>query len=172
MSKKSKKRKKTSKLRATNSSKRARVRVPYRQYGVIPIRLSPTAGLEVLLLTSRGTGRWVIPKGWPIRNKTPAETAAREAFEEAGLKGRLWARRPFGAYRYRKEDEALPSDILVRVFILAVDEQKKAWPERPQRNTEWFALNRAARLVHEPGLARLMLRVPNLLLKQMKAAAR
>lgn len=142
-----------------------------RQYAAIPIRLSPTAGIEVLLLTSRGTGRWVIPKGWPMRKKTPADTAAREAFEEAGVKGRFWSRQAFGTYRYRKEDEDPHRDILVRVFILVVDQQKEAWPEQPQRSTGWFPIGRAARLVREPGLSRLLLRVPTAVLTQAGAKA-
>src|SRR5688500_3546461 len=74
----------------------------HRQYGVIPVRFGRGGQLQVLLLTSRGTGRWVIPKGWPMRKRTPAGTAEREAFEEAGVKGYLLSRRPIGSYRYIK----------------------------------------------------------------------
>jgi 8-oxo-dGTP pyrophosphatase MutT (NUDIX family) len=67
-----------------------------RQYAAIPIRLVARGQVEVMLMTSRGTGRWVIPKGWPMRHRTPAGTACREAYEEAGITGHLWSRRSIG----------------------------------------------------------------------------
>jgi 8-oxo-dGTP pyrophosphatase MutT (NUDIX family) len=68
------------------------------QYAAIPIRLNEASVIEVLLLTSRGTGRWVIPKGWPMRNLAPGAAAAREAYEEAGVRGRIRPRAPVGSY--------------------------------------------------------------------------
>jgi 8-oxo-dGTP pyrophosphatase MutT (NUDIX family) len=136
----------------------------HRQYGVIPVRFGRGGQLQVLLLTSRGTGRWVIPKGWPMRKRTPAGTAEREAFEEAGLKGTLLSRRPVGSYRYIKEDEKFTGAILVRVFILAVEEQKKDWPEYRERRTRWFPVARAATLVQERELARLLRAIPSLVI--------
>src|SRR6476661_3610138 len=78
------------------SAKRA-VRV---QYGALPYRLG-SASVEVLLVTSRATKRWIIPKGWPIKGLTPAKAAAREAYEEAGVRGRV-AGRAVGQFRYQK----------------------------------------------------------------------
>jgi 8-oxo-dGTP pyrophosphatase MutT (NUDIX family) len=138
----------------------------HRQYGAIPIRLGPRDQLEILLLTSRGTGRWVIPKGWPMRNRTPAGTAKREAYEEAGVKGQLWSRKAVGTYRYMKRDEKFTGEILVRVFILTVEEQKKDWPERGERRTRWFPVRAAATMVAEPGLAKLLRSVPAILVRQ------
>ena len=160
------------KRKAAGASRRAprRTLPRHRQDGAIPIRFAPRSGIEVLLRTSRTTGRWVIPKGWPLRRKTPAATAEREAYEEAGLKGRLWSRTPIGSYWYRKEDEDFTGSILVRVFVLAVDEQKRGWPERSHRETSWFAVERAARLVHEPGLARLLRRIPKIVIARIRAA--
>ena len=143
----------------------------HRQYGAVPVRFAPRSGIEVLLLTSRGTGRWVIPKGWRMRRRTPAATAEREAFEEAGLKGRLWSRTPIGSYWYRKEDEDFTGSILVRVFMLAVDEQKREWPEQSHRETSWFPVERAASLVKEPGLARLLRRISKIVVAQIRAGA-
>jgi 8-oxo-dGTP pyrophosphatase MutT (NUDIX family) len=138
----------------------------HRQYGAIPIRLGARDQLEILLLTSRGTGRWVIPKGWPMRNRTPAGTARREAYEEAGVKGQLWSRKPVGAYRYFKDDEKFTGEILVRVFVLTVEEQKKDWPERGERKTRWFPVRGAAAIVAEPDLAKLLRSVPSILVRQ------
>jgi 8-oxo-dGTP pyrophosphatase MutT (NUDIX family) len=77
-----------------------------RQYAAIPIRLRKNGKPEVLLLTSRGKGRWGIPKGWPIPKRSPQATARREAFEEAGLKGRVINRDPIGRYDTRRPSAA------------------------------------------------------------------
>src|ERR1700754_3917375 len=91
------------------------------QFGALPYRFASGGGLQILLITSRTTRRWIIPKGWAIKGSKPWESAAREAYEEAGLRGTV-ARRPFGSYLYVKtfEDgaEALPCE--VRVFPLLV----------------------------------------------------
>jgi len=155
------------KVRKKAPVRRTRPKLPrHRQYGIIPIRLGRGDQLEVLLLTSRGTGRWVIPKGWPMRNRTPAGTARREAYEEAGVKGELWSRRPVGAYRYFKDDEKFTGEILVRVFVLTVEEQKKDWPERGERRTRWFPVRAAATKVAEPELGKLLRTVPGILIRQ------
>ena len=146
----------------------ARRRLPrHRQYGVIPVRLLRDGRLEVLLVTSRGTGRWVIPKGWPMRNRTPAGTAVREAYEEAGVKGRLWSKRPIGSYRYKKFDEKFTGEILVHVFVLAVETQWKEWPERRERRLRWFPLRKAAAAVKERDLAALLRSIPDRMSKRM-----
>src|ERR1700755_1994635 len=69
------------------------------QFAALPFQIAPD-GLRVLLLTSRETRRWIIPKGWPIRGMKPREVAAREAFEEAGLVGRVAGKRSIGSYNY------------------------------------------------------------------------
>jgi len=143
----------------------------HRQYGAIAVRLGRQNRIEVLLLTSRGTGRWVIPKGWRMRSRTPAGTARREAYEEAGVKGRLWSRRSIGSYLYSKADEKFTGEILVRVFVLVVDEQAKDWPEIRERRTRWFPVERAAALVKERELAKLLRALPRILLGQKPASA-
>jgi 8-oxo-dGTP pyrophosphatase MutT (NUDIX family) len=135
----------------------------HRQYGVIALRVARGDQIQALLLTSRGTGRWVIPKGWRMRDRTPAGTAQREAYEEAGVKGQFWSRRPIGSYRYSKADEKFTGEILVRVFLLVVQEQKKNWPERGERRTRWVPLRRAAAMVQERELAKLLRAVPGIL---------
>ena len=113
-------------------------------------------GLRILLITSRDTGRWVIPKGWPMRNRSDAEAAAREAFEEAGLRGTV-SQHSIGVYTYRK---AVPKgrrvQIAVRVFPMEVHEMLKKYPETGQRRAKWFDPAQAARGVAEPELKQLI----------------
>jgi 8-oxo-dGTP pyrophosphatase MutT (NUDIX family) len=73
------------------------------QFGVFPWRISKGNTREVMLLTSRETHRWVIPKGWPMKGRKPPEIAAQEAYEEAGLIGRVVNKRPLGNYHYEKQ---------------------------------------------------------------------
>ena len=81
-------------------------------------------------MTSRGTRRWIIPKGWPKRGKSPYETAAKEAFEEAGVVGKV-SRRPIGSYPYDKILETGDkASCRVDVFALRVTRQRKRWPEK------------------------------------------
>lgn len=113
-------------------------------------------GIRIVLITSRDTGRWVIPKGWPMRRRSEAEAAAREAWEEAGLRGDL-GERSVGLYTYRKvlgPGRSIPC--VVRVFPLEVSEQLKKYPETGQRRIRWFAPEKAARKVDEADLARLI----------------
>ena len=159
-------RKRTGKKKKVRKRAAARPLPRHRQYGAVPLRFGARDQLEVLLLTSRGSGRWVIPKGWPMRNRTPAGTARREAYEEAGVKGRLLSRKPIGSYRYFKREENLRGEILVRVFVLAVEEQKKNWPEMGERRVRWFTLRQAAALVKERDLAKLLRSIPKLLVGQ------
>jgi 8-oxo-dGTP pyrophosphatase MutT (NUDIX family) len=110
----------------------------------------------VLLVTSRDTGRWVIPKGWPMKGKSPHEAAAREAMEEAGVKGRI-AEAAIGAYQYAKRlSNGAALDCIVHVYPLAVERQLTRWPEKAERIGHWFSLKDAARAVHEPTLAALI----------------
>jgi 8-oxo-dGTP pyrophosphatase MutT (NUDIX family) len=92
-----------------------------------------------MLLTSRETRRWVIPKGWPMPGRKPCQVAKQEAFEEAGLIGKLVSKEPVGSYHYTK---ILPSNqqllIEVLVFLLQVEYQLEDWPEKSQRETRWF----------------------------------
>src|SRR5208283_4535871 len=73
------------------------------QYAALPWRIGAGGMRQVMLLTSRETHRWVIPKGWPMKGRKPAEVAAQEAFEEAGLIGQIVGRRPIGSFHYQKQ---------------------------------------------------------------------
>lgn len=125
-----------------------------RQYGALPFRIAATGGVEVLLVTSRTTRRWVIPKGWPMKGVKPSQAAAREAFEEAGVRGKV-ASTPLGTYFYRKraDDHKAPAAICrVRVFALQVKRQVSKWPERNQRETCWLSAREAATQVDDAGM--------------------
>ena len=125
------------------------------QFAALPFR--DGNGLEVMLVTSRETRRWVLPKGWPIKGLKPHSVAAREAMEEAGLTGKI-AKEPIGSYRYIKRlRNGAGIACEVGVFPMAVEKQRRNWPERDQRATSWFALQDAAALVDEPELRDLIL---------------
>src|ERR1700680_1709129 len=126
------------------------------QFAALPFRIGTGGRPEIMLLTSRETGRWVIPKGWPIQGLKPREVAAREAYEEAGLVGSITSKRPVGIYHYEKQ---LPEGGLlceVRVFLFRVDQQLDDWPEKGQRQTRWLDPAEAAALVNEGGLAEIV----------------
>ncbi|MEL6061724.1 MULTISPECIES: NUDIX hydrolase [unclassified Methylobacterium] len=129
---------------------------PLKQVAALPFRVGSDGQVEVLLITSRDTGRWIIPKGWPMIGRKAHRAAEREAFEEAGLTGRI-AADPVGWYRYEKrvaQGRALPCK--VRVYPLRVEVQHPRWPEQAQRTLRWFKPEDAARLVHEDDLRRLL----------------
>ncbi len=111
--------------------------------------------LEILLITSRETRRWILPKGWPMAGKTAAATAAREAEEEAGILGHVM-KRPLGRYASIKRigEMALPSE--VEVYALHFVKQKQKWKERGQRICRWLAAAEAAESVAEPELAAII----------------
>ena len=107
--------------------------------------------MEILLVTSRDTGRWVIPKGWPSKRMTDAAAAAREARQEAGVTGKTSAK-ICGTYRYRKLELDRMRMIEVDVFILRVKREKKRWREKGERQRAWFNKDEAANKVREPSL--------------------
>ncbi|MFY0597422.1 MAG: NUDIX hydrolase [Cognatishimia sp.] len=112
--------------------------------------------LQILLITSRGTGRWIIPKGWPMLGLRPAEAAAQEAWEEAGVKGEV-TDQCIGLYSYYKtdtKDGTLPC--LVNIYPVNARKLSKIYPEAGQRRRKWFSPKKAAKLVREPELAKLI----------------
>ena len=129
------------------------------QYGAICWRMH-RGKVEVLLITSRDTGRWVIPKGWPIDGLTPAGSAAREAWEEAGVEG-VVAEAGLGLFSYDKlMTPKKPLPCQVEVFALRVAKLKEKFPERGERRRKWFAAEKAARKVNEPELRHLLANLP------------
>ncbi|MGE4480851.1 NUDIX hydrolase [Acidocella sp.] len=129
-----------------------------RQSGIIPYQLEPD-GLRVLLITSRETGRWVIPKGNIGKRHDARQAAKHEAYEEAGVSGAV-EKIPLGFYTYQKIlMDGTPRPTMVEVFAMQVRKKAKTWPEKAQRQWEWMAPEEAARRVQEPGLAVLLLRL-------------
>ncbi len=130
--------------------------LPRVQYAALPFRDGPN-GLEVMLVSSRETRRWVLPKGWPMKKRKPRGAAAREALEEAGLHGKV-AKEPLGDYHYMKRLKNGASTLVrVSVFPLRVQKQRGEWLEKDQRVTRWFPVTEASELVHEPELQALIL---------------
>jgi 8-oxo-dGTP pyrophosphatase MutT (NUDIX family) len=109
------------------------------------------AALEILIVTTRQTRRWIVPKGWPIKRLTPAKSAAREAFEEAGV--RIGAR-AIGSFRYKKaaDETGAEADCEVKIFPLLVRRQSATWPESAQRVAQWVDPEKAISLIREPEL--------------------
>lgn len=110
---------------------------------------------EILLITSRRTGRWIVPKGWPIDGLTPAASAAQEAWEEAGVTGQAYDQ-CLGLYSYSKlvGGEGLP--IVTMIYPVKVESLADTFPEEGQRIRKWFSPKTAANLVAEPELSRII----------------
>jgi 8-oxo-dGTP pyrophosphatase MutT (NUDIX family) len=127
------------------------------QFAALPFRNGEDGRPRVMLLTSRETRRWVIPKGWPMPGHKPREVAAREAFEEAGLLGMIVGKHPIGSYHYSKQLSPHHSVLCeVKVFLFQVERQLDDWPEKAERETRWFAPSEAYNLVDEGGLAEIL----------------
>ncbi|MEO9575472.1 NUDIX hydrolase [Tateyamaria sp.] len=108
---------------------------------------------EYLLVTSRDTGRWIIPKGWPVRGLKSNETALQEAWEEAGVKNSSASAQPIGRYNYQKHlggGYAVPVETLV--YSVAVNELSDDFPEAHERTRKWVSATLAAAMVQEPEL--------------------
>ncbi len=112
-------------------------------------------GIEVVLVTGRDTGRWIIPKGWPMDGRSPAEAAAVEAREEAGVAG-IASERSLGIFTYAKRLNGASVPVVVVVFPVEVMALRDDWPERKARRRRWVPLGKAAKLVADPDLARLL----------------
>ena len=129
------------------------------QYGALPYRVSNRHRAEFMLVTSRETRRWIIPKGWPKKGKLPHHSAAREAFEEAGVVGAV-AKRSVGSFSYEKRLKNGGAVVCeVRVFPLEVRRQNKQWPEKQERVVKWLSAPQAAEKVKEPKLSAIILRL-------------
>ncbi|TGQ31839.1 MULTISPECIES: NUDIX hydrolase [unclassified Mesorhizobium] len=133
-------------------------------FGTAPCRLQVAAlpwrdtgdGVEIMLITSRDTGRWVLPKGWPEAKEPLCEAAAREAGEEAGLRGTI-SHLEAGRYFYAKalsSGEEVPCEVLV--FPLQVDRIAERWKEKRARTRKWVSSTEAVRMVNEPDLCQII----------------
>ena len=130
-------------------------RDPRTQFAALPFRRRKS-DVEILLASSRDTGRWIIPKGWPMDGKTPAEAAAQEAWEEAGIRG-VVSETCAGFYSYMKkmpDGESQPC--IVAVFPIEVRRLDEDYPEAGMRKLKWFSLRKAGARVEEPELKRII----------------
>ncbi|WP_417415563.1 NUDIX hydrolase [Hoeflea sp.] len=108
---------------------------------------------ELLLVTSRDTGRWIVPKGWIEDGEDGADAALRETWEEAGVIGEVQADGPVGHYRYIKQRARRRDAICdVDVYLLMLREEQDQWPEKDQRRRKWFPVATAIGLITEEGL--------------------
>jgi 8-oxo-dGTP pyrophosphatase MutT (NUDIX family) len=132
-------------------------RVSNVQYGALPWRRT-REGLRVLLITTRNTHRWIVPKGWPIGGLPPHESAALEAFEEAGVRGKV-GEEMLGSFNHRKllkTGEMIACR--VHVYPLEVDEIHAKWIEKDDREIQWCSIEEALAQVSDPGLRRLIVK--------------
>jgi 8-oxo-dGTP pyrophosphatase MutT (NUDIX family) len=131
----------------------------YIQSAVIPFR-QRDGELEILLITSRKKKRWVIPKGVKEPELALQASAVKEAMEEAGVEGRVFAR-SVGSYRYRKWGGVCT----VEVYVMAVEKTHPAWDE-DYRDREWVSLTEAVRRIEEPELKRIVGSLPDFIRAQ------
>jgi 8-oxo-dGTP pyrophosphatase MutT (NUDIX family) len=123
------------------------------QYAALPWR--DLDGMEIMLVSSRETKRWIIPKGWPMAGRSGSAAAAIEAIEEAGLLGIISAE-PIGFYTYAKRFTRRVEPCRVEVYALRVSRQRDDWPEKHERETRWFPAAEAMEAVSDPELADLI----------------
>jgi 8-oxo-dGTP pyrophosphatase MutT (NUDIX family) len=130
-----------------------------RQVAALPWRAAAADGsLEILLVSSRETRRWVIPKGWQMKGKLDYQAAAQEAYEEAGLDGKI-VEQPIGEYPYLKRlKSGAARPVVVDVYPLKVTGEHATWPEKGQRTLQWMSPVEAALAVQEPELRDLIAR--------------
>jgi len=131
----------------------------YQQSGVIPFRWE-NGEIKVLLITSRGSKRWIFPKGIIDDGLSPAGSAAQEAYEEAGIKGKIYSE-PIGEYRYDKWGGTCH----VQVFMMAVEKELDTWPESAFRSRKWVTADEAEGLVKEAELKILLRNLPAIINK-------
>ncbi len=126
------------------------------QVAALPWRIGDEGRLEVMLITSRDTGRWILPKGWPEAREPLCQAAAREASEEAGLQGSV-CHFEAGRYFYAKalaSGQEVPCEVLV--FPLKVEEIADRWKEKHERRRLWVTPDEAANMVQEQDLRQII----------------
>src|SRR5262245_1728923 len=129
------------------------------QYGALPYRLTAGSPPQFMLVTSRETRRWIIPKGWPKKGKLPHHSAAREAFEEAGVVGAV-ARRWVGSFSYEKRLTNAGAVVCEwRVCTLEGGGQDKQSAEKQDRVVKWLSASQAEEKVKDPKLTEIILRL-------------
>lgn len=129
------------------------------QMAALPLRQSDSGDWRILMITSRDTGRWVLPKGWPMKGKNLRQAAEQEALEEAGVIGQI-SKNPIGVYHYLKriEDGAdIPCEVVL--YPMRVTKLLRRWPERNERKRKWFSAKGAAKRVMEDDLKDLLVSI-------------
>ncbi|PWJ21219.1 NUDIX hydrolase [Jannaschia seohaensis] len=125
------------------------------QIAAMPLRWKGES-VQVLMVTTRDTKRWIVPKGWTMKDVKPWAAAATEAMEEAGVSGHV-AKEVFGTFTYDKRlDNGDTVPCRVRVYPMIVEDEHKRWKEKSERKRAWFDVRKAAKLVDEPELADLL----------------
>ncbi|RUW38090.1 MULTISPECIES: NUDIX hydrolase [unclassified Mesorhizobium] len=138
-----------------NAVRKAKKGERIRQVAAIPFRLSEGGNLEILLVTSRTTRRFIVPKGWPMKGKSGRKAAAIEAQEEAGVLGKA-LKQPAGTYSYWKRMASRFVRVDVVVYLLEVAEEMADWREAANRQRAWLPVADAALLIDEPELSTLL----------------
>jgi 8-oxo-dGTP pyrophosphatase MutT (NUDIX family) len=130
------------------------------QIAALPLLRDKRGKLRVLMVTSRDTGRWVMPKGWLMDDHKPWNAAKIEALEEAGAVGVI-SDTPIGIYHYDKRlGDGVAVHCRVTIYPMLVDKLKRRWKERNARKRHWFSPRKAAKLVDEPELSALLQALP------------
>jgi len=145
--------------------RRAKKNKPIRQVATIPVRTSEGGGVEVLLITSNTTRRFIVPKGWPMKGKNARAAALEEAREEAGVIGDA-PRKPIGAYSYWKRLSDRFVKVDVKVYLLVVTEVLADWEESQERRRAWLSPAQASLLIDEPELASLVASLTQVAIQQ------
>ncbi|TKB15497.1 MAG: NUDIX hydrolase [Mesorhizobium sp.] len=138
-----------------NAVRKAKKGERIRQVAAIPFRLSEGGNLEILLVTSRTTRRFIVPKGWPMKGKSGRKAATIEAQEEAGVLGKA-LKQPAGTYSYWKRMASRFVRVDVVVYLLEVAEEMADWREAANRQRAWLPVADAALLIDEPELSTLL----------------
>ncbi|MFK8035028.1 MAG: NUDIX hydrolase [Hyphomicrobiales bacterium] len=129
------------------------------QMAALPVVSNGKGDIRILMITSRDTGRWVLPKGWPMKGKNLRQAAEQEALEEAGVIGDL-SKKPIGVYHYLKRienGEDIPCEVVL--YPMKVTKLLRKWQERGERKRKWFSVKGAAKRVLEPDLSDLLLKI-------------
>lgn len=134
--------------------RRAKAGQEIEQAAALPYRFE-NGSLKIMLITSRGTRRFTLPKGWPMKKRSMADVARIEAQEEAGIEGNV-ARSTIGHYLYWKRLKRVFIPVKVRVYPLQVQCEKAQWPEYEQRQRKWLSTEEVGLLVDEPQLMSLI----------------
>lgn len=138
-------------MRKRTAKAKARKGKQIHQIAALPYRRDATGAMEFMVVTSRSTRRFILPRGWPVKGMSDAKAAAMEAKQEAGVTGRV-SKRPIGRYRYwkRLSDSFVP--ITVAVFPLEVVAEMQEFRERSQRMRGWLSPEEAELLIDDPEL--------------------